>query len=76
MNDHRRKQWADVTVKTLLVWLAIFILLSIIGAEASWAAYISGFISLFLFFSMSYLNKDNLLTDEEVLSILENTKST
>ena len=71
MNDHRKQQWADIITKSLLIWLGIFVLLTVLGAETDWAAYISGFISLFLFASMSYLNKDNLLTDEEVISILE-----
>ena len=71
MNDHRKQQWADLTTKSLMIWLGIFILLTVLGAEKDWAAYISGFISLFLFASMSYLNKDNFLTDEEVIAILE-----
>ena len=75
MNDHRKQQWADLTTKSLIIWLGIFILLTDLGAEKDWAAYISGFISLFLFASMSYLNKDNLLTDEEIISILETNQN-
>ena len=75
MNNHRKQQWVDITTKSLLIWLGIFVLLTILGAETDWAAYISGFISFFLFSSMSYLNKDNLLTDEEVIAILETGES-
>ncbi|HMX99481.1 MAG TPA: hypothetical protein PKC44_06875 [Agitococcus sp.] len=73
MNEHRRKQWADLTTKSLVIWLGIFILLTVLGVEQDWAAYIAGFIALFLFSSMSYLNKHNFLTDEEVLLEIEKT---
>ncbi|HNL80725.1 MAG TPA: hypothetical protein PKL69_10360 [Agitococcus sp.] len=71
MNDHRKKQWADLTAKSLVIWLGIFIILTMIGVEHDWAAYIAGFIAMFLFSSMCYLNKYNMLTDEEVLAILK-----
>lgn len=71
MNEHRKKQWADVVTKCLVIWLGIFILLTILGAETDWAGYIAGFISLLLFGAMSYLNQDNLWTDEEVMLKME-----
>ena len=50
MNNHRKQQWVDITTKSLLIWLGIFVLLTILGAETDWAAYISGFISFFSIF--------------------------
>lgn len=76
MSNHRKKQWADLTSKSLAIWLSIFVMLTVLGVEQDWAAYIAGFISLFLFSSMCYLNKYNLLTDQEVLTILEKTSTT
>lgn len=73
MNEHRKKQWADLTTKSMLIWLGIFILLTVLGTEQDWAAYIAGFIALFLLSSMIYLNKNNFLTDEEVLLIIGKT---
>ena len=37
MNNHRKQQWADITTKSLLIWLGIFVLLTVLGAETDWA---------------------------------------
>lgn len=67
---HRLAQWQKVFLDTICIWAALSIFLSLFGTAPTWSTGVSFFISAFLATTMLYLNRGNLLTDEEVLNIL------
>lgn len=72
--EHLRNQWARLVTQCMAIWLGMFILLTVFTVETTWAAGVAGFISVMLFAMMTYLNKDNFLTDEQVLLIIDSPK--
>lgn len=67
---HRLAQWQSIFLDTITIWAVISILLSLLGTSPTWSMGVSLFICAFLASTMLYLNRGNLLTDEEVLTIL------
>ena len=71
---HRQAQWQKIFLDSIVIWTLLSIVLSLCGTSPTWCLGISLFVCSFLAATMLYLNKGNLLSDEEVLAIIRKNK--